>query len=60
MGESRLVQTPHATPKVVIATTDLQRLHDQLEFQQDALARQALLIAALLATWRATLEPPTV
>lgn len=39
--------TPHATPKVLIATTDLRRLHDQIAIQQDQLARAAALIAEL-------------
>lgn len=42
-----LVLTPHATPKVQIATTDLRRLHDQIATQQDQLARAAALIAEL-------------
>lgn len=47
------VLRPHTTPISVIATTDLERLYQQLEHQQDCLARQALLIAALIEVWRA-------
>ena len=43
------MQTPRATPVSVIATTDLERLHIQIALQHAALARQAELIAGLMA-----------